>query len=265
MPLAHPRMLGPGVREVVGGDELLEVGNDDGVALLRPAPPNRDIVVLHQRPPDTSELLDEADRLGWLAGRGGAPHVLASGRADEGDEAVVVRLATGARRGSDPLPLGPEQLALELGTALRRLHEVDAGTCPLDASLAAQRARVAERHRRGAIDVARSGPYAGRPVGELLAVLDELLATLGEADRTAFVHGGLRPDRIWFVPDGDVVFTGWRRGGLGDPHLDLAAASALVIEIHGPALVGPLLDAYGLDDVDVQRLDACQLLVHLLG
>jgi aminoglycoside phosphotransferase len=222
-------------------------------------------MVLHQRPPDTADLLDEADRLGWLAGRGGAPDVLASGRADEGDEAVVVRLATAAVRASDPHPLGPEPLATTLGAALRRLHTVDAGTCPLDASLRAQRQRVAERYRRGAIEVAPSGPYGGRPVADLLGVLDTRLATLGEIGRRVFVHGGLRPDRIWFVPDGEVVFTGWRRGGIGDPHLDLAAACALVIGLHGPALVAPLLDAYGLDEVDVQRLDACQLLVHLLG
>jgi aminoglycoside phosphotransferase len=28
----------------------------------------------------------------------------------------------------------------------------------------------------------------------------------------------------------------------------------------GPAIVAPFLDAYGLDDIDVRRLDTCQLL-----
>jgi hypothetical protein len=34
--------------------------------------------------------------------------------------------------------------------------------------------------------------------------------------------------------------------------------------VFGPAAVPPLLDAYGLDEIDLRRIDAHQLLTHLL-
>jgi aminoglycoside phosphotransferase len=46
----------------------------------------------------------------------------------------------------------------------------------------------------------------------------------------------------------------------GDRHLDLARAAVALALRFGPAVVAPFLDAYGLDDIDVRRLDTCQLL-----
>jgi aminoglycoside 3'-phosphotransferase II len=263
MGLDHPRAVGPGAREVLGDDELTEVGVDAGISLLRPAGPKRALLVLHQRAPDTTAVLDEADRLSWLAGRGPAPAVLASGRADEGDEVIVLRLAADAAPATLGHPMGPEALIEGLAAALRSLHALDTAQCPFDA---ADRlgSRVAGRIERGEIEAAPSGPYAGREPRELAALFEELCADLGPGDKPAFIHGGLLTDRVWFDPSGALTFTGWRHGGMGDRHLDLAAAAALATQLYGPALVAPLLDAYGLDDVDLRRLDAHQLLAHLL-
>ena len=46
--------------------------------------------------------------------------------------------------------------------------------------------------------------------------------------------------------------------------VNLAVASRSLGEVFGPAVVAPFLDAYGLDDVDLRRLDTHQLLDHLL-
>lgn len=262
MTLAYPRALGPGVRRVVGDDELVEIGVDDGVALLRPGA-SRSIVVLHQRPPDPSAVLAEADRLGWLDGRAGAPDVLAAGRADEGDEAVVVRLAPDASTVAGGHPLGPEHLARELARLLRELHSVDVAPCPLDAGFAQLRAEVAERLVRGEIAVAAEGPYAGREPEDLVELLDARFADIGEG-RPAVVHGGLSAARIWFDTEGTTTLTGWRRGGVGDAHLDLAGAARVLGELYGPAAVPVFFEAYDLDRVDPHRLDAHQLLDHLL-
>ena len=47
---------------------------------------------------------------------------------------------------------------------------------------------------------------------------------------------------------------------LAHRHLDLARAAVALALRFGPAVVAPFLDAYGLDDIDVRRLDTCQLL-----
>lgn len=265
MALDHPRALGPGVREVLGDAALSEVGTDLGVALLRPAGAAAALLALHQRPPDTADVLDEADRLAWLAGRGPAPAVVAAGRADEGDEAVVVRLGIEATPATHGHPMGPEALVQAIAGALQTLHSFDTDHCPLDADTGVLRAVVDDRIERGVTRIAAAGPYSGRDPVDLCAVFDDLMADLGPPDRPVFVHAGLSADRVWFDPGGEVTFTGWRLGGVGDRHLDLAAAAAMATNLYGPALVAPIFDAYGLDDIDLRRLDAHQLLAHLLA
>jgi aminoglycoside phosphotransferase len=262
MPLDYPRAYGPGVREVLGDDVLQEVAVDDGVALLRPQIPGRSLLVLHQRPPDIVATLDEADRLSWLAGRAGAPGVVAAGRADEGDEAVVLRLGHDSMSAGVGLPVGPEMFIEAVAAALRAVHELPVERCPFDASGDRLHQLAAQRVADGLVAVAADGAYVGREPADLLAVLADLVSPDTEA---VFIHAGLRGDRVWMGPDGTVAFTGWRRAGVGDHHVDLAAAAALAGELYGPAVVAPMLDAYGLDRVDLARLDAAQLLVHLLS
>lgn len=204
------------------------------------------------------ELFDDPDRLAWLAGRGPAPEVV-PGHPERANGTVVVRMHDEVTAATHGHPLGPEAMADALGSALSELHQMPVDGCPFDASTAALRARAAQ----GPFVAADDGPYAGRNRAELLAVHAELSANDPRGD--AFIHGGLRADRVWFAPDGAVTFTGWAAAGIGDPHVDLAAAAAIVSEVHGPALVAPMLAGYGLDRIDVRRLDAAQLLVHLLG
>jgi aminoglycoside phosphotransferase len=265
--MAHvaPRAFGPGVREVLGDDEFVEIGDDDGMTLLRPATAARALLVMHQVGPGPAAVLDDADRLGWLAGRSPGPAVLATGRADAGEETVVIRLATDAAPATRGHPMGAEALIEALAGGLRSLHSLDVDQCPFDAGPDRLRQRLDDRLERGEIDVATDGPYAGRMPADLAAIFDELTVELGPIEKPVFIHGGLRADRVWFDPSGSVTFTGWRHGGVGDRHLDLAAAAALVTDVHGPALVAPLLDAYGIEEVDLRRLDAHQLLAHLLA
>ena len=161
-------------------------------------------------------------------------------------------------------PLGPEHLATSLAERLRELHSLDVERCPLDASFDVLRREVDERRARGQLEVATAGPYAGRPVGELVDLVDSLMGALPRSEGV-MIHGGLATERIWFDTTGALTFIGWRRGGVGDRHLDLAAAANLLAGLHGPSLVPVLFDAYGLDDVDPLRLDAHQLLAHLLA
>ncbi|GJM38892.1 MAG: hypothetical protein DHS20C19_22590 [Acidimicrobiales bacterium] len=208
--------------------------------------------------PGEREVFDDLHRLAWLAGRGAAPE-LVGGRSPRASGAVVVRMHDEVTAATHGHPLGPEAMADALGSALTELHRTSIDGCPFDASTAALRTRA----EQGPFTVADHGPYAGRDRAELLAVHAELRAD--DPPGNALIHGGLRADRVWFAPDGAVTFTGWDAAGVGDPHVDLAAAAAVVSDVHGPALVAPMLAGYGLDRIDVRRLDAAQLLVHLLG
>ncbi len=260
----HPPAFGPGIREVLGEDELVEVGDDDGVTLLRPTMAGRALLVLHQTGPQTAPVLDEADRVGWLAGRIPGPALVATGRADGGAETLVIRLDRDATPATLGHPMGAEALVEALAGALRALHSMEIDVCPFVADEEQLRRRVADRLAHGELVPATDGPYEGRTPTDLITIFDELIAELGPTDDPVFIHGGLRAERVWFEPTGSVIFTGWRHGGVGDRHLDLAAAAALVTDVHGPALVAPLIDSYGFDDVDLRRLDAHQLLAHLL-
>ncbi|MEZ5245079.1 MAG: phosphotransferase [Acidimicrobiales bacterium] len=265
----QPRSFGPGVRAAIddlGLDiaDLHDAGDDRGVTLLRPATMRVDVGVLQQRAPDPTGLLDEADRLLWLAGVAPAPRVLASGRADEGDEAVVVHLGADATSASAGHPMGPEALVDALAVALDALHRRPTDHCPFAADTATLRGIVDDRVARGLVPDAVDGPYVGRGAAELAGIFDDLMADLGEVADPVFVHGALDPARIWLDPSGEVTFLGWQWAGIGDRHLDLAAAAMLLTRLHGPALVAPFFDAYGFDRVDIRRLDAHQLLAHLL-
>ncbi len=260
MVLAYPRVLSPGVRRALGGEEPAEFDVDHGVSRLRV----RNFLVLHQRPPQIEQVLQEADRLLWLDGSGGAPRLVATGRAAEGDEALVLELDENSSPvAGGVLPVNPELLVTELGKALRGLHEIPTAGCPFESDTALHFESMVEAVERGRVEPTPDGPYAGRTPAELVAILGDLLAGMEES-ASAFIHAGLALERVWFAPDGVMTITGWDRAGLGDRHLDLAAAATSVAAHFGPATVAPLLEAYGLDDVDVRSLDAHQLLVHLM-
>ncbi len=262
MVLAYPRALSPGVRRSLGGEEPVDFDVDGGVSRLRVR--GRNLLVLHQRPPRIEEVLQEADRLLWLDGRVVAPQLVATGRAGEGDEAVVVELD----ENSSPvagglLPVNPELLATELGRALGRLHQMPTDDCPFESATGSHFDSVVEAVEREEREPASDGPYAGRAPADLIAILADLLASVEES-ASVFIHAGLSLDRVWFAPDGVMTITGWDQAGLGDRHLDLAAAAASVAASFGPATVGPLYEAYGLDNIDARSLDAHQLLAHLM-
>lgn len=266
----RPRSFGPGVRAAIsdhGVDDaaLLAVAEDGGVSLLRAETAGVPIAVLHQSAPDPVALLDEVDRLLWLAGGGPAPEVLASARSDDGDEGVVVRLGADATSAEHGHPMGPEALVKVLADALDTLHGRPTRHCPFSADTATLRRIVDARIAEGLVADASDGPYAGRSASELAAIFDDLVADLGEPEDPVVVHAALAPARIWLEPSGTVTLLGWRWAGIGDRHVDLAAAAALLTRLYGPALVAPFFEAYGFDRVDVRRLDAHQLLAHLLA
>lgn len=257
--------FGPGVMRAIGGVDLHEVHTDGAIAVLRPVEADRDIAVLVARARDTAPLLALSERLGWIDGVMHAPAIIATGRSDDGDEAIVIELAAQAVTVASGLhPVQPETIARQVGGALRVLHDHTVPEASFDASPRRFFTVAAERIEGGEVTTATDGPYAGRDPDDLLAILDELLDTVDDPPM-ALVHGRPTMQDVWIQPSGGLVFTGWERAGHGDPHHDLAVAAGSVGAVFGPAAVPPLLDAYGLDEIDLRRIDAHQLLTHLLG
>lgn len=255
---------GPTVGRVLDGATLVEVAALGPISVARPGD-GRDLAVLRAEGGDASSVVELAERLWWLDGRGPAPRLVASGRDDAGAEVIVVEMgASAAPVIGGMVPLSPETVAEQLATSLRVIHALPVDDLLVDAGTELLFERAHERVTRGRVAVAAEGPYAGRSPVELVEVLGALFAELGAGDASTVIHGSPGLEHLWFGPSSDPVFTGWESGGGGDPHHDLAVAAASVARHYGPALVAPLLEAYGLADVDARRLDAHQLLAHLL-
>lgn len=250
---------------MLGDDELVEIDIVDGsVGRLRPARAGRALLVLHARPPGQRWLAHELERLFWLAGRAAAPEVLATGRVEEGDEVAVVRMPVGAVPATLPdHGVDPANVAVMFGEAIRDVHLLPLASAPSGPGFEELRKEASHRVSHGLVSRRPDGPYRSQAPERLLATLDSLIDELGLGDAVV-THGNPELENLWIAPDGSISLTGWSRAGLGDPHRDLAVASRSLGEVFGPAVVAPFLDAYGLDDVDLRRLDAHQLLDHLL-
>ena len=269
----HLSDLGPGVRAVVGADEMVTIApsaaESDQVSLLRPVAPNRHILIMHDRAGTARYLPSLAERLLWLDGRVHAPELIASARSEDLSETLVIRLHAEAMVASDALvPVDPESMARQMGNSLRSIHDLPVAGCPFESSIAHWRGVAGERVDAGLVRPQASGPYAGLEAEHLLDVFDQLNADSGGNDADTdlgFIHGSPTREQIWLVPDGSLVFTSWQNCGIGDRHHDLAVAAADLVRTFGPALVPPFLDSYGIDRVRPERLDRHQLLVHLCG
>ncbi|MDG2217767.1 MAG: phosphotransferase [Acidimicrobiales bacterium] len=192
-------------------------------------------------------VVDEERHRGWLADRVAAARPVSEG---------AMCLAGG-------IPVNAESIARSLGSALAELHTVSVDDCPISALDGTVLASRAHARVEAAALTAADGPYRGIAPARLLDILDDQMADLGDA-KTVIVHGSLSASDVWFHPESGLSLTAWDHVGLGDCHLDLAMGAKLLGDTYGYAVVAPFFEAYDLDWVDAVRLDAFQLLVHLL-
>lgn len=122
----------------------------------------------------------------------------------------------------------PEYLADRVGEAVRALHETDAADCPL-----------ADANERA---IALKTPPPG---------------ALASLRRDALVHGDCCLPNLFLSPGG-CQFIDLGGAGLGDRHFDLYWATwSLGYNLGSDAYTGRLLDAYGRDVIDPERLVLC--------
>lgn len=166
----------------------------------------------------------------------------------------------GLRLDDRALPVDPESVARAVGAAVRRGHAEPVTGRAVTLTV------MADALVRSAVDALEpemtAGPYLGRPVAELARLAVETVSVLPPATSVLVpIRAGLTLADCVLRPDGTVAIEGERVDG--DREIELAAAAVALGERHGPAVVAPLLDAYGMDSLDLRRLDTGQLLVSI--
>jgi kanamycin kinase/streptomycin 3"-kinase/aminoglycoside 3'-phosphotransferase-2 len=214
------------------------------------------------------EVVDERDRLEWLAGTD-LPVADVLDWADDGDTATLTLRALPGVPMSEVPASAVESAVRSLGTLLRRLHTMPRESCPFERWLAVTVPLARVRVEQGLVDSDDlDAERAGRSPQDLL---DELVAQRPRADELELgdlvvCHGdACLPN--FLVDPGTGEVTGMvdvHRLGLADRHLDLALATRSMSDTslnphYGPETGVALLSAYGMP-ADPWRVEFYRLL-----
>jgi aminoglycoside 3'-phosphotransferase-2 len=204
-----------------------------------------------------AELTDELTRLRWLAGQGiGCPEVIAF-ETHAGHGWLLISALPGRDLVSAP-PADASNTILIMASALRKLHALDANSCPFDHRLVRRIAAARARMDAGAVDETdfddeRQGSTAADVFAHLLArkpATEDVVVTHGDACMPNFMAA-------------EGTFSGFidcGRLGVADRHQDLALACWSIRHNLGDAWVQPFLDRYGFAETNPGKLSYYRLL-----
>jgi len=198
-----------------------------------------------------STLLQERERLRWLAGRVPVPRVVGYEVTATHEYLALTRLPGIPMSHPDAL-LHPERLVDLLARALRELHALPLRDCPFTMTLPVTLRLARERVEAGVVDEAdfddeRRGWTAAR-------VWNELVRTRPAQEDLVVTHGD--PCLPNLILNGEYVegFVDVGRAGLADRHADLALAWRSLTQELGQEHAERFLDLYGRALVDERKL-----------
>lgn len=206
-----------------------------------------------------AEVMAEAARLEWLAGRVPVPQVLHVSEA-EGRAFLLTSAVPGHVLCDPQVTRDLPRLVRLLAEGMRMLHGLDAATCPFDARLDVKVAAAQERVMRGEVDEHDFDDIRhGRTAESLFA---ELIATRPASEDLVFTHGDYCLPNILIDAERDAItgFIDLGRAGVADRYQDLALAARSLTYNFGGEWVPLLFDTYGLDTVDHAKIAYYQLL-----
>lgn len=192
-----------------------------------------------------AELPGEIERLRWLGDTGiPCPEVIDSTEFD-GRAWLLMSALPGRDLASSP-DLSPEETCGVIARALRTLHDLDIETCPFD-----HRAdkRIALARRR-----LEAGLYDGEDPADGMTDYAMLFSTRPAHEDLVVTHGDASLPN--FIASDRTLsgFVDCGRLGVADRYQDLAIACRSLARNHGGVFVPLLLDAYGIDAPDQQKL-----------
>lgn len=196
-------------------------------------------------------LQQERERLRWFQGRVPAPQVVGFEVTPEHEYLAMTRVP-GIPLSDPDATLHPERVVTLLARALRELHALPLRDCPfrmtLDVTLRLAREQVqAGRVDEGDFDAERAGRTA-------TSVFNELVRTRPAAEDLVVTHGdACLPN---FIVSGEYIegLIDVGRAGIADRHADLALAWRSTRRNLGEEWGERLLDAYGRDSVDMDKV-----------
>lgn len=204
---------------------------------------------------DAGELKAEHERLRWLAGRVPVPSVLRF--AVNTDRAYLLTEGlSGINAAEVPARFRP-QVTIQFAIELRRLHSIDPGECPFDQTLeqvlpAARARAMAGRVDEADFDVERLGYSA-------IELLGPLYQERPESEDLVVTHGDACLPNAIFDEGTFSGFVDCSRCGRADRYQDLALAARSINSNFGGHFATEFFDAYGIDNVDAEKVSYYQL------
>ncbi|MEF2279971.1 APH(3') family aminoglycoside O-phosphotransferase [Deinococcus sp. YIM 134068] len=207
-----------------------------------------------------STLLQERERLRWLAGRVPVPAVVGYETTGEHEYLATTRLPGLPMSDPDAL-LHPERVVSLLARALRELHALPVRECPFNMTLPVVLRLAREQVLAGGVDEADFDDE--RRGWSAADVWNELVRTRPESEDLVVTHGDACLPNL--IVNGEYVegFIDVGRAGIADRHADLALTHRSLIRNLNEEYAERFLDTYGRAFVDERKLAYYRLLDEL--
>ena len=244
------------VSDLIGSDEVIPITvGMSSASTFRCIGPGGDRILKVQRvDPLETTLADEAERLGWLDGFVPVPRVVETG-SDASTEWLMMTALPGSD-GTDPEHRRDvDALGRVLGAGLRTFHDsVPVDGCPFDARTETDVQRARARVEAGRVDPSDfEVVYQGLSASELHGLL--VASIPPDTDDLVVLHGDYCVPNVILERGAITGHVDVGRAGVGDRHRDLGIACRSIAHNFGGGSVGPFVEAYGFEPLDLARLD----------
>lgn len=150
------------------------------------------------------------------------------------------------------------EMAFECARVLRDVHRLPVEACPFDQRLSVKIPSARKLVEAGLVD--ESDFDSERQGRSAPSVLDEIFARKPKNEDVVFTHGDFSPANVLFTGPGVSGLVDWGRAGLADRYQDLALFCR---SLENTELINGFLSAYGIEDVDQEKLEFYVLLDEL--
>lgn len=205
-------------------------------------------------------------KLEWLQGKLPVPQVLHYVK-DSSHEYLMMSAVTG-KDGTHPLwKEDVSTIVKRLAQGLREVHGVNIRTpgdeCPFVYLVQKSINKILRKIEEGRLNLSAMEPWYGKKVDRLWE--DALqFAAGGVQEDLVFTHGDYCVPNVIFNDQGISGYIDLGDAGAGDPYRDFASIYRSLIRNFGEPWVDVFFEAYGLQDVDMDRIHFYGIVEYLL-